>query len=669
MVDPYVDLEAGEDAPSRAQHVILKRPQASWAQSTASVPYNDKIVPNREYPYEGLSVIIGGENWKFLDALALAAQVDGRHIELQPRGVRASPWTYTYYYGGDGLRVSCQYYLLQHGGEGVAAIVQYRVSAPAVLRVEPLVDIRHMYDSSDPGAHVVASDEGDLTITRDDKMLIIGSTGVARDRMRPAHWWYKLGSGGREPTPSGPRFRGEEKHPISPGVISLPTRDTTTLRIAAAPTTSRAQVLLELADGYEENLEAEVESIGGQIRRVPSSDPRVVFRALGAYRFGVQVDNRLYHEAGDLWFRTPWFRDEFEGLLHNMRTLLLQPWGPNLVKDILLGGFRLRGPDGRLPNRIPERAGEPMDYNSADSTLLAVLAAERFLDERWDMEVARDTVRHVHQALEAFQRNSPVRVDGGPVLQNDGLIGVPSWHSWTDGMRQINDRRAPIRVPPGWEEEFIHEGRVEELYLPRWLLPEVNAQWIRALQAGRSLAEQLGLTREEVELGRAYRRARRAYRSVFWNDEDGFLYNLVYRAQDTRRDPVAGSPAVVAMSLLKDTGLFSGEDLRRFTGVVHDRLLVRKEGLAFGIVVRDSGEDVFYGDPEYHEAVVWPRDTPYLLSLVDGETRGELLESNLRHQMQEGFVFYNAELFSPGDGVIPVKNPVQWWSQWTDPYL
>jgi hypothetical protein len=36
--------------------------------------------------------------------------------------------------------------------------------------------------------------------------------------------------------------------------------------------------------------------------------------------------------------------------------------------------------------------------------------------------------------------------------------------------------------------------------------------------------------------------------------------------------------------------------------------------------------------------------------------------------MEESFVFYNQELFSGGDRV-PVKNPVQWWSQWVDPYL
>ncbi len=34
--------------------------------------------------------------------------------------------------------------------------------------------------------------------------------------------------------------------------------------------------------------------------------------------------------------------------------------------------------------------------------------------------------------------------------------------------------------------------------------------------------------------------------------------------------------------------------------------------------------------------------------------------------MKEGFLFYNSELFSQDDGIAPVKNPAQFWSQWVD---
>ncbi len=34
--------------------------------------------------------------------------------------------------------------------------------------------------------------------------------------------------------------------------------------------------------------------------------------------------------------------------------------------------------------------------------------------------------------------------------------------------------------------------------------------------------------------------------------------------------------------------------------------------------------------------------------------------------MKEGFLSYNSELFSQGEGIVPVKNLVQFWSQWVD---
>ena len=114
----------------------------------------------------------------------------------------------------------------------------------------------------------------------------------------------------------------------------------------------------------------------------------------------------------------------------------------------------------------------------------------------------------------------------------------------------------------------------------------------------------------------------------------------------------------------------------KFIKGVKGNLLVEKNGVPFGILVKKSPKRIYYGDEEYHEAVVWPRDTPYLIRLlrhggeVDKEAVEGLLRSNLDHQMNEGFVFYNGELFSPDNGeMVPVKNPVQFWSQWVDPFL
>ncbi len=166
--------------------------------------------------------------------------------------------------------------------------------------------------------------------------------------------------------------------------------------------------------------------------------------------------------------------------------------------------------------------------------------------------------------------------------------------------------------------------------------------------------------------------ARINFKKVFWDAKENILYNIV--TMEGEKDKTSGSPAVVAFSLLLGENIFSQHESKKFIKGVKENLLVEKFGLPFGILAKKSPKRIYYGDEEYHEAVVWPRDTPYLIRILrhvgEKETVEELLRSNLEHQMNEGFVFYNSELFSPDKGeMVPVKNPVQFWSQWVDPYI
>jgi hypothetical protein len=66
------------------------------------------------------------------------------------------------------------------------------------------------------------------------------------------------------------------------------------------------------------------------------------------------------------------------------------------------------------------------------------------------------------------------------------------------------------------------------------------------------------------------------------------------------------------------------------------------------------------------------------LSVGEEETIRQLLRNALDHQMTESAVFFNQELFSRPFGnnlnpdpethsnPVPVKNPIQFWSQWCD---
>ena len=143
----------------------------------------------------------------------------------------------------------------------------------------------------------------------------------------------------------------------------------------------------------------------------------------------------------------------------------------------------------------------------------------------------------------------------------------------------------------------------------------------------------------------------------------------------------------------RDAGedVFTGEQLSAIWAHAEGTLLVqRRRGKtekvgAFGLLVKNDDQRIFYEDPQYHSDVVWPRSTPYLVQLLlklgHTETARELLMQAIDHQTTEGAIFYSHEVFSRAwgnnpapdrltrDNPVPVKNPIQFWSQWCDGFL
>jgi len=368
------------------------------------------------------------------------------------------------------------------------------------------------------------------------------------------------------------------------------------------------------------------------------------------------LGDTLSFEAGDLWFRTVWFRDCFEGILQNIDTLFKLGTGDR-IRDALVYAFDHRDVHGRIPN-----FGD--NYDSIDATLLAFIVGFEYLRRRRDDDLERMVVGCADALLTSLEAGDSSVPNGPPVLHPSGLVSSAPHHSWTDGMRSITagglSLTLPIRVPEDWEYEMIGrygEKAVSELAKQKYFLPEVNAQWIRVIK----LVSELSGEKRYSDL---LDMASSGFRSMFVNEH--FLNNLV--TTGGRVDATIGSPAVVAISMLDD--LFTYKEVGVFINTIKEHLLVRRAGLAFGVAVRESDKKVYYGDSEYHECVVWPRDTPYLIRMLrrnreNGLVR-EVIRSNLDHQMKEGFLFYNSELFSQDDGIVPVKNPVQFWSQWVD---
>lgn len=647
-----VGLKPVEDEnPAKTLHTILKRPSASWSHSVYSVPFAGKIIPNRDYPYEGLSYVLDGRNHHILDGIAIG--VEGH--ELKPSKVLAYPWKVIYSYDGD-IKLDVDYYLL--GDRGNPGRIIIKADKPCTLEIEPLVDIRRMYDHSDPSSHRSEECKTGLLFGRDDIRVAITTPLPCECQTwhRPVEWFYKMGSGYRENVGGNILFKGEHRQPVSLGMIRIADQKTCTLAISCGTSENDVmQMCMRALQEYTADERGEINNAKDIVKSLDLSGA-AAFRAIGMMKFGMYLDGTLCCEAGDFWFRTVWFRDCFEGLLHNMGTLFKLGM-EDRIRDIIVYAFNHRDKHARIPNFRD-------NYGSIDATLLALIAGAEYLKRKKDDDLKKMILACAKDLLISLENGDLTAANGPPVIHPSGLISSAPHHSWIDSMRIIVvdgiSFSLPSRIPEDCEYESAEKYRektVHELTKPKYFLPEVNAQWIRVIKL---ISELSG----EKRYSNLLDTATSSFRSLFVNEH--FLNNLV--TTGGRVDKTIGSPAMVAISMLDD--LFTDEEIGVFINTIKEHLLVRRAGLAFGVAVRESDKKIYYGDDEYHECVVWQRDTPYLIHLLhrnrEKKIIKEIIRSNLDHQMKEGFLFYNSELFSQDDGIVPVKNPVQFWSQWVD---
>jgi len=297
---------------------------------------------------------------------------------------------------------------------------------------------------------------------------------------------------------------------------------------------------------------------------------------------------------------------------------------------------------------------------------LVFLLAEKYMKAVEDKKIGKEALESLNLILDKFSKNK-IEVDGMPVFQKNLLLSMP-WHSWTDSRIPFMNRLVSTRIPSDWLKENLEESCKQAL------LPEINALFIRALKAGEFITNLIGPEYNFIE---PYKKALSEYKKVFKNKN--YLFSI---AMNDKKDPTETSMALVSSVLLYDH-LFNKRDLERMWPTA-EKLLVKKRGKAFGILTRNIGDRVYFNDYQYHGAVVWPRDTPYLIKYLriigEDEIVREILESNLHHQMDECAIFYCNELFSLPEGKnpspnnmrdepVPVKNPIQLWSHFCDDYL
>ncbi|MFH1199790.1 MAG: amylo-alpha-1,6-glucosidase, partial [Candidatus Micrarchaeota archaeon] len=660
---------------ARNARALLRRSNAEFMQSAFCVEPDGFSTPNRDYPLEGLTAVVGGENWKFLDALPFRMESQGKPLRLRPAGVKIFPWKAEYSFHIEGVAphasLEAGYYLLRSSKFPTLNVLFKLLGArKTTLFLKPFFDIRYMYAASAPQSHSHSFFESELRVRALGKEAVVASpsfTGFVPSNSNLQGWHYNLGSGFRENRGGAIRFLGESRTLYSPGVLCAQLSGEVEVQVSCGEEAHKPSI--ELRDHDEKRERSRATRLlapfgpglaAALVRWGPGAQKALAGRTIVLLdKFGFSTPALESPDAGSMWFRGIWFRDAFEGVRNN-----LPLYFASRKRDLhgLISGALSLAADGSVPNRLPEKAGAPADYSSTDSTLLCYLSALDYL------ALTRDPALSAQLQSSAAAFIAAAKKSGS--ISDEGLLYTPARHSWIDSVSTFavngGTASAPARIPSEWLGSFSSQpaqAATQAAHSAKYALIEINALWILALR-GLSL-------RGSKEASEISARAEKAFRGKFF--ENGRLAGIVDASG--RRNFSEVTPCIEALALLPD--LFSDAEAKSIIASYSD-CLVGRGGRLFGAIVRRSGERAYYGDAQYHGAVVWPRDSLYLFRVLHrlADPRAEeILLSQLEHQMGEGAVFYSHELFSLPEGAnpspthessfpVPVKNPAQYFSAW-----
>lgn len=296
---------------------------------------------------------------------------------------------------------------------------------------------------------------------------------------------------------------------------------------------------------------------------------------LAADQFIVQRGENLKTViAGYHWF-TDWGRDT----MISLPGLCLSTRRFDDAKKIL-EAFAKSVSMGMLPNRFPDH-GEAPEYNNVDGTLWYFIAVYRYL-------LASDD--------EDFVLNQIL-----PVLKD-----IVEWYS--KGTRyhiHVDADDLLISGEPGVQLTWMDAKVGEWVVTPRTgKAVEVNALWYNALCI---YAELLGRHHEKKEAKKIDEKARRVkkhFEKLFWNEELGFLYDVLDKAE---KDPTLRPNQLFALGICFP--LIEGEKAKKIFKVVKEKLFT-PAGLRTLSADHPDYKGVYGGnqaerDGAYHQGTVW----------------------------------------------------------------
>ena len=259
---------------------------------------------------------------------------------------------------------------------------------------------------------------------------------------------------------------------------------------------------------------------------------------------------------------------------------------------------------GMLPNRFPD-AGQAPEYNTVDATLWMFHAVFEFLRYTRDYEFVRTELYEPLTDILAWHERG---TRYGIGLDSDGLL-----------------RAGEPGVQLTWMDARVGDWVVT----PRAGKPvEIQALWYNALRVMERLAAGFADRAQSAHYAALADRAQSRFREVFWNEQDGCLYDVV---SDNGPDRSIRPNQIFAVSLPHPV---LDQHLALRVVEVVERELLTPYGLRT-LSPRDSNyRGRFGGDPRsrdsaYHQGTVWPWLLgPFLTAYV--KVRGESQEARQR---------------------------------------
>jgi predicted glycogen debranching enzyme len=326
------------------------------------------------------------------------------------------------------------------------------------------------------------------------------------------------------------------------------------------------------SDGF---IQGEIERRRKIVDSAPATDELVTALNLASEQYIVARGGEKTVIAGYHWF-SDWGRDTMIAL----PGLTLVTGRFDVARSILLE-FARHVDRGMLPNRFPD-AGEQPEYNTVDATLWFFEAVRSLLHYTGDYEFVRENLYDV-------------------------LTDIINWHvrGTRYGIRVCADgllRAGEAGVQLTWMDAKVGDWVVT----PREGKPvEIQALWYNALKIMVELAVKLADSEKQKLYEEMAERARASFNALFWNEEEGALFDVVNDSDV--RDASIRPNQIFSVSL--HHSMLSRERALRMLEVT-ERELLTPYGLR-SLSPRDPQYrpryegDSLSRDGAYHQGTVW----------------------------------------------------------------